>query len=224
LLARLGFDNVIVSGDTRFDRVAEIATAARKIELIDRFKGDSRLLVAGSTWGPDEELLIRLMNDNPSLRFIVAPHEMEEGRIERLLAATHGGGIRYTCCTPQTSFAETRLLVLDTVGLLSSVYGYADWGYIGGGFGVGIHNTLEAATFGLPIAFGPRYEKFKEACDLVALGAAAPVRTYEELRDWFAPLRDDEQARLRASRAARDYTASHQGATALILGTIFSEK
>lgn len=224
LLARLGFDNVIVSGDTRFDRVAEIASAARKIDLIDRFKGEHRLLVAGSTWGPDEELLIRLMNDNPSLRFIVAPHEMEEGRIERLLAQTQGGAVRYTRCTPQTSFADTRLLVLDTVGILSSVYGYADWGYIGGGFGVGIHNTLEAATFGLPIAFGPHYEKFKEACDLVALGAAAPVRTYEELHDWFAPLRDDEQARLRASRAARDYTASHQGATTLILGTIFSEK
>ena len=158
LLAELGFDNVVVAGDTRFDRVAEIAAAAKKIDLIERFKGGTRLLIAGSTWGPDEDLLIRLINDNPSVKFIVAPHEMDESRINRLLAETLGGAVRYTQCTAETSFDGKQLLVLDTVGILSSAYGYAEWGYIGGGFGVGIHNTLEAATFGLPIAFGPNYE------------------------------------------------------------------
>lgn len=221
LLAELGFDNAVVAGDTRFDRVAQIARAARNIDIVERFRDGKRLFVAGSTWGPDEELLIRLMNDNPDLKFVIAPHEMDEGRIGRLIAETHGGAIRYTTCSPQTDFSNKQLLVLDTVGLLSSVYGYATWSYIGGGFGVGIHNTLEAATFGLPIAFGPNYLKFKEARDLVSLGAATSVNDYAELRSWFEPLRDNEEYLLKTSRIAKDYTERHQGAAETILRTIF---
>ena len=221
LLAGLGFDNAVVAGDTRFDRVAEIARSAPRIDLIERVRGSDRLFVAGSTWGPDEELLIRLMNDNPEVKFVVAPHEMDETRIARLMAETRGGAVRYTACSPDTQFGAEQLLILDTVGLLSSVYGYATWSYIGGGFGIGIHNTLEAATFGLPVAFGPNYEKFKEARDLVTLGAARPVTDYEQLRAWFAPLRDDPARLQQASRAAKDYTTSHQGATELILKTVF---
>ncbi len=221
LLAGLGFDNVLIAGDTRFDRVAEIARAAKRIDIIDRFKGDSRLFVAGSTWGPDEELLLQLMNENPDVKFIIAPHEMDEGRIERLMTETKGGALRYTQCTTRTSYGSRQLLILDTVGLLASVYGYATWSYIGGGFGVGIHNTLEAATFGLPIAFGPNYAKFKEARDLVTLEAARSVRNYEELRSWFVPLRDNEQFLQKTSRIAKDYTTRHQGATGIIVRTIF---
>lgn len=224
LLADLGFDNVAVTGDTRFDRVAEIARSARKVELIERFKGDRPVFIAGSSWGPDEELLIPLMNDNPNLKFIIAPHEMEESRIERLLQETRGGAARYTQCNETTDFGHTQLLVLDTVGLLASVYGTATWGYIGGGFGVGIHNTLEAATFGLPIAFGPNYKKFKEACDLISLGAARSIQNYEELAAWFAPLRDDAARLAEASRTARDYTQRHQGATRQIISTIFPNR
>ena len=116
LLATLGFDNVLVAGDTRFDRVAEIARAARRIDVIDRFKGDNRLFVAGSTWEPDEELLIRLINDNPDVKFVVAPHEMDESRIARLMAETKGGALRYTQCTPRTTYGSRQLLILDTVG------------------------------------------------------------------------------------------------------------
>ena len=221
LLGELGFDNVVVAGDTRFDRVAEIASAAKKIPLIDRFKGNERVFVAGSTWGPDEDLLIRLINDNPSVKFIIAPHEMEEHRIERLINETHGGAVRYTQCTEETPLDNKQLLIIDTIGILSSVYGYAEWAYIGGGFGVGIHNTLEAATFGLPLAFGPNYEKFKEARALVTLGAATPVHPYEELKAWFTPLHDDMQILEQRSRIAKDYTLSHQGATNLILKSIF---
>lgn len=224
LLADLGFDNVAVTGDTRFDRVAEIARSARKVELIERFKGDRPVFIAGSSWGPDEELLIPLMNDNPNLKFIIAPHEMEESRIARLLQETRGGAVRYTQCNETTDFGHTQLLVLDTVGLLASVYGTATWGYIGGGFGVGIHNTLEAATFGLPIAFGPNYKKFKEACDLISLGAARSIQNYEELAAWFAPLRDDAARLAEASRTARDYTQRHQGATRQIISTIFPNR
>ena len=221
LLAELGFDNAIVAGDTRFDRVAEIARAARQIDVVERFRGDSRLFVAGSTWGPDEELLVRLMNDNPDVKFVVAPHEMNPERIARLIERTHGGAVRYTECTPRTTYGAKQLLVLDTVGLLSSVYGYATWSYIGGGFGVGIHNTLEAATFGLPVAFGPNYHKFKEARDLVTLGAARPVEDYDQLRRWFAPLRDNEEFLQKTSRIAKDYTTRHQGATDIIVRTVF---
>lgn len=224
LLSDLGFDNVVVAGDTRFDRVAEIAAAAKHIEIVDRFRGGQRLFVAGSTWGPDEELLIPLMNENPDVKFVVAPHEMDEGRIARLLAETRGGGVRYTRCTPQSDFSGVQLLVLDTVGILSSVYGYASWSYIGGGFGVGIHNTLEAATFGLPLAFGPNYQKFKEARDLVTLGAARSVTSADELRAWFAPLRDDEELLRKTSRIAKDYTTRHQGATGIIIRTIFRKE
>ena len=221
LLAELGFDNVLVAGDTRFDRVAEIARAAKQVDVIERFRGDGRLFVAGSTWGPDEELLIRLMNDNPDIKFVVAPHEMDESRIAHLIAETRGGALRYTQCTSRTGYGSRQLLILDTVGLLASVYGYATWSYIGGGFGVGIHNTLEAATFGLPVAFGPNYKKFKEARDLVTLGAARPVSTYEELRAWFIPLRDNEEFLQKTSRIAKDYTTRHQGATNIIVKTIF---
>ena len=221
LLATLGFDNVLVAGDTRFDRVAEIARTAKQIDVIERFKADDRLFVAGSTWEPDEELLIRLINDNPCVKFVVAPHEMDEGRIAHLMSEIKGGALRYTQCTPRTSYGSRQVLILDTVGILASVYGYATWSYIGGGFGVGIHNTLEAATFGLPVAFGPNYQKFKEARDLVTLGAARSVADYEQLRAWFVPLRDNEEFLQKTSRIAKDYTTRHQGATDIIVKTIF---
>ena len=224
LLNHIGFDNVIVAGDTRFDRVASIAKAAKPVDVVARFKGDSPLFVAGSTWGPDEDILLPLINANPQVRFVVAPHEMDEARIGKILQMVRGGAMRYTQCDAETDFSSTQVLVLDTIGILSSVYGYAAWSYIGGGFGVGIHNTLEAATFGLPIAFGPKYEKFKEARDMVALGAATKVTSAEELMAWFAPLRDDAAYQAKVSATAKDYTAKNQGATALFMKIAFADK
>ena len=221
LLHEIGFDNVVVAGDTRFDRVAEIARNVKKVPIVERFKGDSPLFVAGSTWGPDEEILQTLINDNPQIKFVVAPHEMENSRIERIIAQTKGGAVRYTLCNEESDLSKIQVLILDTIGILSSVYGYATWSYIGGGFGVGIHNTLEAATFGLPIAFGPNYQKFKEARDMVALGAATKVESAEDLSAWFAPLRDDKSALQRAGSAAKSYTQRNQGATSLIMKIVF---
>ena len=223
LLHKIGFDNVIIAGDTRFDRVAAIAQAAKKIDIVERFKADSRLFVAGSTWGPDEDILQELINSNPDIKFVIAPHEMNEGRIGKIIEATKGGAIRYTQCNEQTTFDGTQVLILDTVGILSSVYGYALWSYIGGGFGVGIHNTLEAATFALPIAFGPNYKKFKEARDMVALGVATKVESAEDLHKWFTPLRDCEQTLRHVSTTAKEYTSKHQGATSLIMKIVFGE-
>ena len=220
LLGELQMRNVIVAGDTRFDRVAAIAKAAKRVEIVERFRGDSQLFVAGSTWGPDEEILIELINDNPSIRFVVAPHEMDETRIKHIIDTVKCGAVRYTQTDEHTQFDATQVLILDTVGILSSVYGYARWSYIGGGFGVGIHNTLEAATFGLPIAFGPKYQKFKEARDMVALGAAQSIRSAEELKAWFAPLRDDADHLAATSRKAKEYTERNLGATELICNEV----
>ena len=222
LLHGIGFDNVIVAGDTRFDRVAAIAEAVKRIDAIETSKGDAPLFIAGSTWRPDEEILMELIADNPRIKFVIAPHEMDEARINRIMTQTCGRAVRYTHCDAQ-SLARSQVLILDTVGILASVYRYASWAYIGGGFGVGIHNTLEAATFALPIAFGPNYAKFKEARDMVALGAATKVESAEELKRWFAPLRDDSVLRAKVSSTAKDYTVKNQGATSLIMRVAFDD-
>ena len=147
---------------------------------------------------------------------------MDEGRIAKIINSTKGGAVRYTQCNATTDFGSTQVLVLDTIGILSSVYSYAKWSYIGGGFGVGIHNTLEAATFALPIAFGPNYHKFKEARDMIALGAATKVESAKDLQEWFNPLRDDSAYLKQISDKAKNYTIANQGATSLIMKAIFN--
>lgn len=223
LLRGIGIESALVAGDTRFDRVAAIARDAKSIPIIERFKGQDRLFVAGSTWERDEELLIELVNHNPDIRFVIAPHEMDKSRIERLLAVVKGGAIRYTSVTENSDLSGVQLLILDTIGILSSAYGYAHWAYIGGGFGRGIHNTLEAATFGLPLAFGPNYHKFQEARELIALGAARSITNATELKQWFMPLKEDKAQYAELSDKARNYTAKNCGATELIVRTITEE-
>lgn len=223
LLRGIGIENTFVAGDTRFDRVAAIARDAKPIPIIERFKGQSRIFVAGSTWEQDDKLLIKLVNDNPDIRFVIAPHEMDESRIDRLLTVVKGGAIRYSSATENSDLSSVQVLILDTIGILSSAYGYAHWAYIGGGFGRGIHNTLEAATFGLPLAFGPNYHKFQEARELIALGAAQSIANATELEQWFSKLKDDRNLYVDLSDKARNYTAKNCGATELIVRTIMSE-
>lgn len=224
LLEGIGYNRSIVAGDTRFDRVAEIARNAKRISTIERFAFETPLFVAGSTWGKDEELLIELINANPDIRFVIAPHEMEEARMQHLENKIRGCVIRYTRSNENSDFSHVQVMILDTIGLLSSVYSYARWAYIGGGFGVGIHNTLEAATFGLPIAFGPNYHKFREACDMIARGAATSITSASELKEWFNTIKEDGEALQKASSSARDYTKEHCGATDTIMGVIFSKR
>ena len=220
LLAEIGIENVVVAGDTRFDRVITIADEAKRVGVVEQFKGDKRLFVAGSTWGPDEEILLPLINENPDVKFVVAPHEMDESRIEHLVRGVKGGAVRYTQLP--TDFADAQVLVLDTVGILSRVYGSAEWAYVGGGFGVGIHNTLEAAVYGMPVAFGPKYRKFKEACDLIALGAGCSVKNAAELKSWFEELKNDDAYLARLSTIAKVYVEQHRGTTEKILKSIFN--
>ena len=221
LLAELGVDS-IVAGDTRFDRVMAIADAAEKVEVVEQFKSEKRLFVAGSTWGPDEDILLPLINANPDVKFVIAPHEMEESRIERILREVKGGAVRYTQFDG-CDMADKQVLVLDTMGLLSRVYGSADWAYVGGGFGVGIHNTLEAVVYGLPVAFGPNYRKFKEAHDLIDLGVAQSVHGEDALSAWFVPLRDDKARLAEVADVAKRYTSHHRGATEKVLKLIFEQ-
>lgn len=212
LLAEIGVTNVVVAGDTRFDRVIAIAESAERVDAVEQFRGDSRLFVAGSTWGRDEDILLPLINENPDIKFVIAPHEMDEARIERLLREVKGGAVRYTQLS-HSDFAEKQVLVLDTIGLLSRVYSSADWAYVGGGFGAGIHNTLEAVVYGLPVAFGPKYRKFKEACDLISLGVGKSVTDSAELKMWFNSLRDDSDQLARIAEVAKDYTLKQRGVT-----------
>ena len=220
LLAEIGFENVVVAGDTRFDRVAAIAEQAERVDVVEQFKGNSRLFVAGSTWGPDEDILLPLINENPDVKFVIAPHEMDESRIERVLREVKGGAVRYTQLTESAS-VDKQVLVLDTIGLLSRAYGSAEWAYIGGGFGAGIHNTLEAAVYGMPVAFGTKYRKFKEACDLIDLGVGRSVANAAELKSWFAELKSDGDYLARLSALAKVYVGHHRGATEKIVQGIF---
>lgn len=220
LLERIGVHNVIVAGDTRFDRVSALAAAAKPIDIVERFAAGRKVFLAGSTWGHDEDILLPVINRHPDLKFIVAPHEMDEMRIARLMSETRGGAVRYTRIEADTDLALAQLLIIDTIGILSSAYRYASLGYIGGGFGVGIHNTLEAATFGLPIAFGPNYKRFREACDMISIGSARSVGSAEELEEWTASMLGDEELYARLSESAKKYVEEHKGATDIILRTI----
>ncbi len=219
LLSRIGITNVVVAGDTRFDRVAAIAKSAERVAVVEEFKGSKHLLVAGSTWGADEKILLPLINANPDIKFVIAPHEIDEARIERIVREVKGGAVRYTQL-PQTDIEDKQVLILDTMGLLSRVYGSADWAYIGGGFGVGIHNTLEAVVYGLPVAFGTNYRKFKEARDLIDLGVAHSVHNEQALQKWFEEVQDEALRKKRGS-IAQQYVKTHRGATERILTKIF---
>ncbi len=221
LLATIGFNEVVVAGDTRFDRVAQIAQSAKHNPHIERFRGTTPLMIAGSTW-PDDEIVIKpLIENNPGVKFVIAPHEIEEHRVQELQQLIRGS-IRYTEISEQSDLEGTQVIILDTIGHLSSIYSYATWAYIGGGFGVGIHNTLEAATFGLPMAFGPNYLKFKEACDLIKLHAARSIENSEELNEWFSSHKESGETYISAQERTKGYISSNRGASETIIKEIFS--
>ncbi len=220
LLKECGFDSVVIAGDTRFDRVWAIAQGGKRLPVIERFVAESEMMIAGSSWEADEDILLPLIAKNPTIKFIIAPHEIDSERIEKLAARLGGNSVRYSAIDDSTNIGDTQVLILDTMGMLSSIYKYAKWGYIGGGFGKGIHNTLEAATFGLPIAFGTNYLKFREACELIEIGSATSVKTAEELELWFSTLQNCD-LRNSAAQKSLNYTSQKRGATELITNKIF---
>ncbi len=222
LLHGVGIKNVTKAGDTRFDRVAEIARNGKNILLVEKFKGDSLLVVAGSTWKPDEELLVQYIHSHPETKFVIAPHETKRGNIERLISQLKTSVICYTEAT-ETSVMNKQVLIVDTIGILSSIYKYADLSYVGGGFGVGIHNTLEAAIFGMPIVFGPNYLKFNEATTMVNLGIAIPVTDSPSLNTILDQLLSDNEKRNRIAEGCIRFTNHNLGATQIILNKVFNK-
>lgn len=226
LLKGQGFQNVSLSGDTRFDRVAELSQDPKKMMEVSDFCGDAPVLVAGSTWPEDEALLAELLQQYPDWKLIIAPHEVDEAHIQELMKRfPDGQAIRYTELESQKSKIKKNssilnthysILLIDTIGLLSSLYAYGDIAYIGGGFGKGIHNTLEAAAYGIPVIFGPKYEKFQEAKDLISENAGFSIGNAPELKQVFATLQEVKQ-RDQAGQAAGNYVQSRIGATEMIL-------
>ncbi len=219
LLKSTGLTNFTVSGDTRFDRVFSIANKAIDLPVIQSFCSGRMTLVAGSTWPPDEEIIVRFINENKlPVRFIIVPHEIHEQGIKQLTDSIKVKTTRYSSLADSSlsgdsSGSSAEVMIVDTIGILSSVYKYGKLAYIGGGFGKGIHNILEAATFGLPVIFGPNYEKFREANDLVRLKAAFPVKNYDFFADILNVLLTDQQLYTEAVESAKNYVRSNLGAT-----------
>ena len=292
LLKGIGIENVVVAGDTRFDRVVDIATVAKRLEIVERFVGmrngiplspsDSSpnlgeqlvahnlgehlreaqdgeflpVLVVGSSWGPDEDLLVRYINERSGrMKMIIAPHEVREERIKELTEKLTCKYALYTdiqkeitnvsqqstvngqqaltpsaslvplkqgdnkMCEANLTFNSLDVLVVNTIGVLSSVYQYGQVAYIGGGFGVGIHNTLEAVAWGMPVVFGPNYHKFQEAKELIECGAGRSIKNYEECAKALDEFFENNEV---ASKAAAEYVVSHIGATNLIHNAEFT--
>lgn len=222
LLENLKISHVSVSGDTRFDRVWDNAENPKSLPVIARFKNDQPVFIAGSTWPDDEKLLAQLVSQHPDWKFIFAPHEIPESKIEALLTLLPAKQtIRFSqLSTDGNEVSDYRILIIDNIGMLSSLYQYGEIAFIGGGFGAGIHNTLEAAAFGLPVIFGPKYQKFKEACDLVDLQGGFSIETQEQLSAITEKLITDNNYRVAAREVAKTYVSEHIGATEMILKKI----
>jgi 3-deoxy-D-manno-octulosonic-acid transferase len=217
LLKNIGINNVSISGDTRFDRVFQISHAARQIPIIEQFVNYQMTMVAGSTWPQDDELLVRHINEtNIKCKYIIVPHEIHPDHIEKLVHDLKKKTIRYSQAEGK-ELSSYSTLIIDNIGILSSVYQYGKIAYIGGGFGKGIHNILEAATFGLPILFGPNYQKFQEALDLVEAGGSFSINNYADLTKFIHLFLSDSLQLEKASAICRNYVKNNIGATEIIL-------
>ncbi|MCB0764433.1 MAG: glycosyltransferase N-terminal domain-containing protein [Flavobacteriales bacterium] len=225
LLKEIGVENVTVTGDTRFDRVARIAGAMEELPILEAFKGAAPLLVCGSTWPEDETVLLQA-GDLP--KCAVVPHELDARHLRRIEETFPRPLVRWSeleGTTPeniaQVLGPEPRgTLVVDRMGLLSRIYRYADIAYVGGGFGDGIHNLLEAAVWGRPVIFGPEHDKFAEAEGLQRAGAGFPIKGAADLQRILRSFQEDPNALVLASAAAANYCRAHTGATDRILHPI----
>lgn len=210
LLKSLDITRVSIAGDTRFDRVAENAANPAALPLVQSFAEGHNVFIAGSTWPADENMIKALDAEIPDWKIILAPHEIAADHIKQI-ENIFPTAIRHSNLNSDNARAA-RILLIDNIGMLSSLYQYARLAYIGGGFGIGIHNTLEAAAFGLPVIFGPNYRKFQEAHDLLKLGAAKSVEDEQSLFTAFQLLKNNQKA----AQLAKEYVAQQKGATASI--------
>lgn len=214
-----GFENAELAGDTRFDRVSEIASIPGSVHVIETFKNDRKLLVAGSTWPRDEQLIFELAGYlDDDWRLVVVPHEVSSTHLKKLQKHLNRSVILYSEAEEGKEITQEKILIVDRSGLLSRSYQYADIAYIGGGFGKGIHNTLEPAAFGIPVIFGPNYQRFKEAKLLIENGGGKSIRNIKELKNSFDfYLRKENHA---LGRMNREWVQASTGATAKIMNYI----
>jgi len=216
LLKSIGFTNVSVSGDTRFDRVFSITKKRQKIDFIDNFSRDKITLVAGSTWPEDEAILMNYINNKASenQKFILASHNIKEEGITQLMTSCKKSICRYSDVEKNP---ESKVLIIDSIGLLTSVYAYATIAYVGGGFNKsGIHNILEPATYGVPIIIGPNYSKFKEAGDLISLNACSSITDKNSFTDLYKNLSDNKKLIKEKGSKTKDYIKNNIGASNII--------
>ncbi|MBK8847773.1 MAG: 3-deoxy-D-manno-octulosonic acid transferase [Bacteroidetes bacterium] len=215
LLYKHNISNVTVSGDTRFDRVVANANQSNRLHAIEDFIQNKQTLVAGSTWPADMELLTRLINEcNDDYKFIIAPHEIDESKLQLLEQKFTKTCVRYSRF--DASMSNNQVLIIDNIGMLSALYRYATLVYVGGGFGNGIHNILEAVVFGKPVIIGPRYKHFSEANELVKLKGAFSISTYNDLKKIFDALKFDYDALQQISSINKKYIEDKKGATTII--------
>ncbi|MEA3452540.1 MAG: glycosyltransferase N-terminal domain-containing protein [Bacteroidota bacterium] len=222
LLNSINIDNVLIAGDTRFDRVIEIAESLSENQVVEDFVGDKKCIIAGSTWFQDEQLLSQYINNSDNIKFIIAPHEIHENHIINLLQIINRPVIRYSRAEG-TDLKDYQVMIIDNMGMLASIYKYGDVAYIGGGFGAGIHNIVEAAVYGMPIVFGTEYSKFKEAKDMIELKSAFSISDFNELKVNFDLFISDENYLETVSEKAKDYVMKNKGASDIILNEVMSD-
>ncbi|MDO4310232.1 MAG: glycosyltransferase N-terminal domain-containing protein [Prevotella sp.] len=219
LLAGIGINEVTVVGDTRFDRVLSIREQLKQLPVAEAFSEGRRVFVAGSSWAPDEDIFIRFFNEHTDWKLIIAPHVIGEDHLEQIMQKLGRRAVRYTRTTPEEA-READCLIIDCFGLLSSIYHYGDVAYVGGGFGVGIHNVLEAAVWDMPVIFGPNNKNFIEAQGLIANGGGFEIASYEDFEGVMNRFINDEEAVKKAGAAAGRYVESCTGATKKILSEV----
>ena len=230
LLRTIGVqDNVTIVGDTRFDRVIDIRNNARPLPLVEQFtraKEDSNaapfVLVAGSSWQPDEDILLDYVNRHPDLRLVIAPHVVNDAHIQEIEQKLTTPALRYSQATLE-NVDDYRVLIIDGYGLLSSIYRYATVAYVGGGFGVGIHNVPEAAVYGIPVIIGPNHQRFAEAVALIANGGCKSIKNAEDFSVIMDDFLENPAHIAQAGSAAGDYIHQNAGATPVIYQHVFTQ-
>ena len=221
LLAKLDIHDVEVVGDTRFDRVLQIKEASKQLPLVEKFtENTSKVFIAGSSWLPDEEVFLKYFNLHKDWKLIVAPHVIGEDHLAQIFELLKGRRVvRYTEATEE-NVKEAEVLIIDCFGLLSSIYHYGTISYVGGGFGVGIHNVLEAAVWDIPVIFGPNNKRFQEAQGLIMAGGGFEINDYQSFRDLMLRFETDEMFLQTSKKHAGEFVKGRAGATEKIMGSL----
>jgi len=222
LLASIGLNNVTITGDTRFDRVLQIKEQAKQLPIVEEFAKGHKVFIAGSSWQPDEDIFIKYFNEHRDWKLIIAPHVIGEDHLQQIEKLLEGRKvIRYTeTAEGSEALADAEVLIINCFGLLSSIYHYADVTYVGGGFGVGIHNTLEAAVWDVPVIFGPNNQKFQEAQGLKACEGGFEITNYEDFARLMDRFDSDADYLKKTGLQAGGYVKQLSGATKRILADV----